>query len=395
MTDDDETKGHSVETLGDQRALKVQRAGHHSSFDLMAFLFAVLSISLLIAVAVGRIIHAELTEEFTILLFGFLGLGSAPLQLLPSMKGYRFFVTAIGIGLGVVLLIGFALIELRVWWIGPPLFIVLAVAAAFLHLRAIYRNVFHITRRTFRLSLSTLELGSRDSIVVFVTTTLGLGVSLASVLVNQHLIPKPGGIPTSITPIWFVGLAILLGSFTFAWIRRHHLLVLPALSLALILTITPSIVYEIARYDWTQSHIGLTLYFLQRGTANSHLSLYQSWPGFFGGIAWLCHVVGASNIEALARWWPPFIDLIGAIIVQYLSKAFGVSNRNSWLAAILFITGNTIGQDYYSPQAIAYVGFLAILAISLRSQEDTGELANDDSRVLAMMDWILAIASLS
>jgi hypothetical protein len=263
MTNENGAETATVEPR-DDGAEHALDADHHSSFDLIRMLFAIFSLILLVAMLIAKSFHAELVTEFTILLFGVFGLGSAPLQLVAPIRGTRFFVTATGLGLAIVLLTGFALIEAHAWWMGVPLFIALASISVVMHLRGLYREGIHVTRGMLRKRLLSSQLRSRGSGLIILTTFIGLGICIGTAIADMHLIPKIGGVPTSITPTWFVGLAFLILSFLIAWKTKPKLIGWPAMSLTLILTITPSIIYDLARYDWTQAHVGLTLYFLQR-----------------------------------------------------------------------------------------------------------------------------------
>lgn len=331
-----------------------------------SLLFGSLSLLLLVVVVLSKLFGADLSTEAAVILFGFFGLGSAPLQVLAPVDGAKFFAAAVGLGVGVVLLTGFALVELHGWSLGTPVFVVLAVAAAALHVLGVKRSLERITLPSARAVVDRLGLDTGMSQAVVILSLGGAAVSVGAAVADVHLIPRPGGLPTSITPVFFVGVVALLVGLFLSWRYRPGLLALPVVVLALVLTGVPSVVYDLPRYDWTQSHIGLTLYFLQHGSANSRLSVYRAWPGFFAGIAWLLHAGGVSDVEGLARWWSPVADVTGAGIVVYLARAFGATRRNSWLAAFLFVAGNTIGQDYYSPQAASYVGYLALLAAVVR-----------------------------
>jgi hypothetical protein len=351
------------------------------------------SLLLLLALAVSEIVHAKPVAELSIFLFGFFGLGSAPLQLIPEIRGTRFFVMSVGLGIAIVLLTGFALVELRVWWLGRPLFIAFAIVAGILHSSNLNSRSFYILRNILQVQRQRTGLPSWGSRSV-ITMSLGGGfICIFCGVRDQHLIPKIGGLPVSIYPEWFIGLALLVIAFAVAWVSCPSALWLPTVLFALVFTVTPSIVYDLARYDWTQSHVGLTLYFLQHGqTTSSQSSIYQSWPGFFAGFAWLCHAGSVANVEALARWWPPVVDVVGAIVVQYVARIIGVSTRNAWLSAGLFIAGNTIAQDYYSPQAMSYLAFLIILAIVLRPQNESDRVRDRPNRSVVLSDWFLLIA---
>jgi hypothetical protein len=52
-------------------------------------------------------------------------------------------------------------------------------------------------------------------------------------------------------------------------------------------------------------------------------------------------------------------------MLGFAFRSLPVSSRTRWLGMFLFVAGNWIGQDYFSPQALAYVLTLAVLAIVL------------------------------
>jgi hypothetical protein len=358
--------------------------------DATAISFGLTSLLLLVALIVAKVTGAALAVEWFILLFGLVGLGSAPLQLVRELRGTRFLVTAIGMGVGVVVLTGFSIVELKLRAYGTGVFIAFAILAAALHGMRLFRDLRHIPPGWLRSVVGRGDLRTPTSLAAAICAVAGLGTCLGVCAADENLIPKPGGFPTSASPIWFVGLALLVTGFLIAWKRRPVLVGFTTLALVVVLTATPSIVYDFARYDWTYSHIGLTLYFLKHGNGGNP-SVYSAWPGFFSGISWLLHAGGVGNVEALARWWPPVIDVAGAVVVRCLAQVFGVRRRNAWLAALLFTAANTIGQDYYSPQALAYLTFLVMFTLAVRPQTTEAAWSHVKGSTLWWMDWIVLL----
>jgi hypothetical protein len=76
------------------------------------------SIVLLAALVVAVVVGIHPLATICVVLFGILGIGSAPLQLSNRIFGARFVTLASGIGISVVLLTGCLLIELHWWAIG-------------------------------------------------------------------------------------------------------------------------------------------------------------------------------------------------------------------------------------------------------------------------------------
>src|SRR5579872_910984 len=87
---------------------------------------AFVSFALLVAAGAFRIAHIGTGLEATVVLFGFLGLGSAPLQLSRHFSGLRFALLTISIGVSGVIMLGFLLIETRTWAAAPALYWILA-----------------------------------------------------------------------------------------------------------------------------------------------------------------------------------------------------------------------------------------------------------------------------
>jgi hypothetical protein len=69
----------------------------------------------------------------------------------------------------------------------------------------------------------------------------------------------------------------------------------------------------------------------------------------------------------------------------------GLNRNRSWVAGLLFILGNTIGQDYYSPQSIALVGFLAMSLIAFRAPRSSDKPTFVEWFVFTLLALALAV----
>jgi hypothetical protein len=349
---------------------------------------ASLSLLLFVGFLVGQVAQLRGLSTATVVFFGFLGLGSAPLQFSKRIYGFRFITLTVGIGISIVLLTGFSLVEIPAWRAGIPLFWLMADAAALVHLNTL-RKDFAAPRQAFPSPLWTPPARDRTLAGVVTLTVAGVVLSLGSALTDLHLVPGKGGLLTSISPAWYIGIAFLLVAILLAWNTSPTTVAVPIIMLAAIVTVTPSIVYDLPRYDWTQKHVGVTLYFLQHGSVNTHIDIYQSWPGFFAGIAWLCHAanvnyVGFNYVEEIARFWSPAVIVIGMLVIRSIGRTLGFSDRNAWLSALLFVIGDTVAQSYYSPQSIAYVAALIFIAIAIRQ--------HSQPRGASVFEWLLLVA---
>ncbi|HEX2979620.1 MAG TPA: hypothetical protein VHO48_05095 [Anaerolineaceae bacterium] len=177
----------------------------------------------------------------------------------------------------------------------------------------------------------------------------------------------------SVLPItfWF-GLLILLVSFVllvFRHANRTGLLLLHSTLLILIIHGTPALVYGTLRYSWAWKHVGMVDYIMRNGSVNptiSYLDAYHNWPGFFALNAFITQVAGLDSAVGYARWAPVFFNLLflGALFLIY--HAITWDKRLVWMSIWIFFLANWVGQDYFSPQALTYFFYLAMLGIFLR-----------------------------
>ncbi len=177
----------------------------------------------------------------------------------------------------------------------------------------------------------------------------------------------------SVMPIvYWVAVGLLTVSFWW-WVRWRRtgpaLLAGHVVALIAFMHATPAILYGTTRYSWSYKHVGIVDYIVTHhgvDRAMPNLTAYQDWPGFFGLNA--LFVSGSGTASALSYTvWAPFVNelLLLAPLVLIL-RIFTANRTVIWTAVWLFYLGNWIGQDYFSPQAFAYVLYLTAVAVVLR-----------------------------
>jgi hypothetical protein len=177
------------------------------------------------------------------------------------------------------------------------------------------------------------------------------------------------GLPKVLPGVYYAALGVvlvstgllILGKKVSNWRLLLHLLVLIA-----ILYTTAPILYEVPRYAWLYKHIGVTQYISAHGTLNPTIDIYQNWPGFFALAAWLDKVAGVSTPLVYAAWAQPFFELIYVLELAWILTALPMRRRERWMTLFVFVSVNWVAQDYFSPQGLAYVFALGILAMALR-----------------------------
>ncbi len=144
----------------------------------------------------------------------------------------------------------------------------------------------------------------------------------------------------------------------------------------LLLSAAPAIVYDTTRFSWAFKHVGIVDYLDRTGSFDQSidvLPIYHSWPGFFAGSGSLTRWLGFDDAIAVAAWAPVVLNSLTLLSLVFLFGTLCSSRSTVWMASLLFFATNWIGQDYFSPQAIAYIFYLNIIALTLRFYHDRSE----------------------
>lgn len=213
------------------------------------------------------------------------------------------------------------------------------------------------------------------------------------------------GLVSHVHPVGYVALAALMVSFAWALQRRPFSEGLVATHVGALVTVlfaTPALVYPTVRYSWAWKHMGIVDYISRNGQVDPGidvLPIYHNWPGFFAGSHLLQSWLGAENVITVARWAPYVVTLATVGAVCLLAATFSDDRRVVWLTAWLFVLGDWVGQEYFSPQALAYLLYLVGIALALRlarakgSRPHLGAGADPEVTVLAVLLCVVAIAT--
>jgi len=147
------------------------------------------------------------------------------------------------------------------------------------------------------------------------------------------------------------------------WLSSLYLI-----ALVLVLHATPVIDYGTLRYPWAWKHLGIIDYIQRHGAvdrATPILGAYHNWPGFFAAAAFIADLVGVRDLAAAARWAPLVFNLLYLAALPMLYRSFTHDHRAIFGGAWIFLTGNWIGQDYFSPQGATFLFYLVLLGLCL------------------------------
>jgi hypothetical protein len=190
---------------------------------------------------------------------------------------------------------------------------------------------------------------------------------LASLPSLGHAAVSQYGLLATASPLF--GISLLLNGIAFAACVRARLFHAAAVAVVL-MTITQrlpdTIATQVPLYSWTYKHIGVVNYIQVHGQLAHGVDVYQGWPGLFALTAWFSDITGVDPIT-LAHWFTPAFHLAMVALVYVVARVWRLGPFPALVASFLVETMNWVAQDYYSPQATAFVlamGFLILLGLS-------------------------------
>lgn len=173
----------------------------------------------------------------------------------------------------------------------------------------------------------------------------------------------------SVLPLSFYVALLLLAISAWSLLQRSHLpealLGAHLVALIVILHVTLPLLYVVPRFGWTYKHLGVVDYIVQRGRVDPVIDAYHNWPGFFSLIASTVRLARLPDALELARWTPAAFNFLYLLPLAMIYRSFTPHRRVLWFAAWIFVLGNWVGQDYFSPQAFAYLLYLFVIAACL------------------------------
>ncbi|SEC16412.1 hypothetical protein [Rhodococcus koreensis] len=163
---------------------------------------------------------------------------------------------------------------------------------------------------------------------------------------------------------------MMLGAFV--WALRAGAVGTAATALLGVIVVerlTPTLVTDVPIYGWTYKHLGVVDYIQQFQTLPPKgVDIYGEWPGFFTAFAWFGDITSA-DMMSIAHWFAPVIHVLLAVVIAAIARLLGFDMRVALTAAMVAELANWVGQDYFSPQAIALVMALGVVALLVVSTE--------------------------
>lgn len=203
------------------------------------------------------------------------------------------------------------------------------------------------------------------ALLTFAALVMGV---LALLRVNSGALGDLGLI-TVAGPTYFAAVALVLISFGFALVQqplRRPLLAFQIIGLIVLLDGLGPLVEPHASFATAWLHAGFAQQIAQTGHTLPTLDARFSWPGFFALAAVLSKVAGLHSPESFLAWAPLVFNLMYLPPLYSICRAVTRNERVWWMGLALFYLADWVGQDYFSPQAVAFFMFLVIMAVVLR-----------------------------
>lgn len=173
---------------------------------------------------------------------------------------------------------------------------------------------------------------------------------------------------TGTGPVLVMVTTVLVGAFVTA-VRRGSL-VTAALAIGAVIAVlrlTATLVTDLPIYPWTYKHLGIVDYLLNNHSLPpSGVDVYREWPAFFTTFAWFCEVT-ALDPTTLAHWFAPATHLVLALLIGALAATLGLNRREALTAVMVAEVANWVAQDYFAPQAFAFVLGLGVVVALVAS----------------------------
>jgi hypothetical protein len=224
-------------------------------------------------------------------------------------------------------------------------------------------------------SLQSVSPARRDSVIrwlqpQFTLPMIGLAAWAFGI---SRLHPSSSGdygLLASANLFFVLGFASLIAGFVLELARRTPrgwLLTVDLVALIVAIHATVPIIYGgTPEYAWVYKHLGIIASFAHSGRITDPGNIYDQWPALFAGVAAISSLAHV-NVVSFAAWAPLAFELADALLLLAIFRLLTDDRRVPYLAVGLYVGLIAwVGQDYLSPQAFAFLLWLAMAYVILR-----------------------------
>jgi len=356
---------NAAQVLLDDRANTLTRADPVTDGTILDATCALLSLVAFYFIAVDS--HWWLLPP-VMLLFVLFVPGWTLLRMFDAPATLLAFVGAIAVSVGSIMLLGEIVVGLSGWKWFP---FGLALTAACFVIGT--RNT--LARLQMPGSVVTTPSGATTSVSTTMPGWVPV-VSICSVIAGNSLVTwgirhterqhfGALGLVGVLSSMYWVGLAVIVGGLLMVCYQGSRWAWLNVAALMAALHGLPGLLEPNPRFSVAWIHTGFIDQIAAHGTLLRSLDARFSWAGFFAGGALLQRWAGTDSLLWLVRYAPLFYNGIAVILFALLARRLRATEMQCVLAAAFFCCLNWIGQDYFAPQATAFVLYLLIITVVL------------------------------
>jgi len=278
-----------------------------------------------------------------------------------SMLGY---VGAIGLSLGAMVLLGEALVLFGDWkWF--PLGLALTAGCYLIGARTTLRQIRAPGVGAARWTQVTRSIPGRVPLASVVSVVAGNSLVTWGVRHSEREHFGVLGLVTALSSMYWLGLAVIIGGLLLVCYHGSRWAWLNVAALVAALHGLPGLLEPNPRFSVAWIHSGFTQQIADNGTLLRSLDARFSWAGFFAGGGLLQRWAGTESLMWLVRYAPVFYNGVSVVLIALLARRLRATEMQSVLAAAFFVCLNWIGQDYFAPQATAFLLYLLIVTVVL------------------------------
>ncbi len=206
-----------------------------------------------------------------------------------------------------------------------------------------------------------------------IVLALVVGV-LALVNSNEDAI-GPYGLIEALPVLYFIAVGVVIAVLVCAlrWKSQPTaIMTVGVISLVVLVHGSAGLLESQARFGTAWLHAGFAQSLMQLGHTSPYFDARFSWPGFFSGAGVLTELSGFSSPTVWLRFAPVVFVLCYIPPLLAIGRAILPGWRAPWIGVMVFMLGDWVGQDYFSPQTVTFILYLTIVAIALtyfRSRE--------------------------
>lgn len=316
------------------------------------------------------------------------GVGTAPLQLSERAS------LSLRVGVGVLIALSVppvvgSVMALVPLWYPVPAAVLLGAAAIWVHAVACRRILSGPLGVGILRSVRFRRENFLNASVA--CTLIGTIVWVVGMVATGHVVPGLFGFLPKAPVYWYLGLGLVVAGIVLADDVRDFPAAFGCVSLLAALTVTPSVVYGWPREPSGNKHADLVMDILQAHYLNRGAGIYQAYSGFFSGVAWLCDIARMPTIIGIVTFWPFIIGLFEIVILRCFVGQVTSSIHRAWLAVTMVILADSVGQDYFAPQSVAFVLGTGVFWIMLDRGGYPGLSKRGQIYLVALVSCALAV----